>query len=185
MNTLYFGDNLTVMREHIKSNSVNLIYLDPPFNSNRTYNLLYKNATGIEVPEQAEAFSDTWELTESNDKMLRQLKVSYRDQGISEDYLMFWKLWIDALQNTQPKVLAYLFYMAYRLLEMRLLLKPKGSIYLHCDSTCSHYIKVMMDSIFGHKNFINEIVWQRAAGRAKGSQHESKSWGRDTDSIFY
>lgn len=192
MNKLYYGDNLLFMRDKMKTASVDVIYLDPPFNSNKNYNLLYKKATGVAVPEQELAFCDTWELTPDKEDLIRGLPQQIfryneqnREDQIDPEFINFWNLWVLALQHTQPKVLAYLVYMTYRLLEMKRVLKPTGCIYLHCDSTASHYIKVMMDAIFGHINFKNEIIWQRAAGRAKGSQHDSKSWGRDTDTIFY
>ena len=167
MNQLYYGDNLTFMRDKMKSSSVDLIYLDPPFNSNRNYNLLYKTATGVAVPEQEEAFCDTWELTETKAQTLRNIEIIFDEHGIPKDALNFWRLWIDALRNTQPKLLAYLVYMAYRLLEMRRILRP----------TASHYIKVTMDAIFGHTNFRNEIVWyydgpQRPSKKNFGKKHD-------------
>ncbi|MDE0681457.1 MAG: site-specific DNA-methyltransferase, partial [Candidatus Poribacteria bacterium] len=144
----------------MKTASVDLIYLDPPFNSNRNYNLLYEKATGVEVPEQEVAFFDTWEITPENEELIRKFPEELkRYKDIDSDFLGFWNLWIGALSSTRPKLLAYLVYMTYRLLEMRRVLKPTGSIYLHCDSNASHYIKVMMDAIFGHGNFRNEIVW--------------------------
>lgn len=173
MNKLYYGDNLTFMRDIMLTASVDLIYLDPPFNSNRNYNLLYKNATGAPVPEQEVAFCDTWELTPEKEDLIRNMPeeiIRQNDNGneIEPDFLNFWNLWVSALQNTRPKVLAYIVYMTYRLLEMKRVLKPTGSIYLHCDPTSSHYLKVMMDSIFGHSNFQNEIVWYyKNASRGK------------------
>ena len=164
MNQLYYGDNLTFMRDKMKNESVDLVYLDPPFNSNRSYNLLYKTATGVAVPEQEEAFCDTWEVTETKAQILRKVEIIFDEHGIPRDALNFWRLWIDALRNTQPKLLAYLVYMAYRILELRRILRPTGSIYLHCDPTASHYIKVMMDIIFGDDNFRNEIVWCFSGG---------------------
>ena len=107
---------------------------------------------------------NTWELTPEDDDLIRRMPDEiYRQNNngneIDPDFLNFWNLWISALQNTRPKVLAYIVYMTYRLLEMKRILKPTGSIYLHCDPTASHYIKVMMDAIFGHNNFQNEIIW--------------------------
>lgn len=166
MNRLYYGDNLMFMRDKMKTASVDLIYLDPPFNSNRNYNLLYKNATGVNVPEQEIAFCDTWELTPDKEDLIRGMPEQIyryneqnREDQIDPEFINFWNLWILALQHTQPKVLAYLVYMTYRLLEMKRILKSTGSIYLHCDPNTSHYIKVMMDAIFGHQHFKNEIVW--------------------------
>ena len=153
----------------MKTASVDLIYLDPPFNSNRNYNLLYGKATGVNVPEQEVAFFDTWELTPENEELIRGMPTEIMRQNqngneIDPEFLSFWQLWVSALQDTRPKVLAYIVYMTYRLLEMRRVLKPTGTIYLHCDPTASHYLKVMMDAIFGHDNFRNEIIWCYAGG---------------------
>ena len=185
MNKLYYGDCLTVMQKEMKSNSVDLIYLDPPFNSNRTYNAIYKDETGRPLPDAIEAFCDLWTLDDERDRALRQIPQLMKDNSIDDSIVKFWRTWVNALRYTNPKLLAYLSYMVERLIQMKIILKPTGSIYLHCDPTYSHYIKVMMDGVFGQRNFRNEIVWQRAAGRAKGSQHAKKSWGQDTDTIFY
>lgn len=179
MNTLYYGDNLPIMRQMAKD-SVDLIYLDPPFNSKRTYNLMYKTMTGMPVPEQVEAFCDAWELDAEKDQRARDMPKIMLEYGIDDYYVRFWSLWIEALRNTQPHLLAYLIYMVERLLHMRVLLRPAGSIYLHCDPTASHYIKVMMDGIFGHQNFINEIIWKRSHTRSS----ISKSLRRAHDTIL-
>ncbi len=154
------------MKTHIPSNSVNLIYLDPPFNSQRNYNLIYRQLTGQPVPEQEEAFCDAWQMDAEKDAMIRHMRVNFEDYDIDEDVVRFWEAWMKALRNTQPELLAYLVYMFYRLLEMRRILHPYGSIYLHCDPHVSHYMKVIMDSIFRHENFRNEIIWKRT--NAKG-----------------
>lgn len=164
-NRLYYGDNLTIMQS-MNSGSVDLIYIDPPFNSQRTYNLIYKQATGLHVPEQEEAFCDSWELDAEKEEMARKMPIVLREYGVDESLVAFWQAWINALRNTQPHLLAYLVYMSYRLLEMRRILRPTGSIYLHCDPTASHYIKVIMDGIFGHTNFHNEIIWRRSTGKS-------------------
>lgn len=179
MNHLYYGDNLTIMQE-MKSQSVDLIYLDPPFNSNQTYNLLYKNMTGKPVPEQAEAFFDTWELDAYKERVARSMPVLMREHGIDDAYVEFWRLWMNALRDTQPHLLAYLIYMTQRLIYMKTLLRPNGSIYLHCDPTASHYIKIMMDGIFGHQNFRNEIIWRRT-----GSHNSLKTYGSIHDTILF
>ena len=156
---LWYGDCLTVMRDHMNLGSVDLIYLDPPFNSNREYNAIYKDETGRPLPDQIEAFCDLWELDEERERALRTMPVLMREAGVDDEAVEFWRLWMNALRTTQPRLLAYLSYMVERLLVMKGILKPTGSIYLHCDPTASHYIKVMMDAIFGHANFRNEIVW--------------------------
>ena len=152
-NRLYYGDCLTVMRDYMNLGSVDLIYLDPPFNSNRAYNAIYKDETGRPLPDQIEAFCDLWELNDEREQALRHMPVLMQEQGIDDKVVEFWRLWMNALRETQPRLLAYLFYMVERLLMMKTVLAPTGSIYLHCDPTASHYLKVMMDAIFGHDNF--------------------------------
>lgn len=164
-NRLYYGDNLTIMK-NIPPSSVDLIYLDPPFNSQRNYNLIYKQLTGQPVPEQEEAFCDAWEMDPEKEDMLRRMPIVFEEYGVDDDLVKFWQAWIRALRNTQPRLLAYLVYMTYRLFEMRRILKSTGTLYLHCDPHASHYIKVFMDGIFGHQNFRNEIIWRRT--NAKG-----------------
>jgi len=165
------------MRDRIKLGSVDLIYLDPPFNSNREYNAIYKDETGRPLPDQIEAFCDLWTLDEQRERAIRNMPVLLREAGIDDDVAEFWKLWMNALRNTQPRLLAYLSYMVERLIRMRPILKPTGSIYLHCDPTASHYIKVMMDAIFGHTNFRNEIIWGYKTGgvskRYFGKKHDT------------
>ncbi len=169
----------------MKLNSVDLIYLDPPFNSKKDYHAIYKDETGRPLPDQIAAFCDQWTLDEARERSIRSMPVMLREAGIDDDVAEFWKIWMNALRNTQPSLLAYLSYMVERIIWMKGLLRPTGSIYLHCDSTASHYIKVMLDGIFGHKNFRDDIVWQRASGRAKGSQHDARTFGRDVDYILH
>lgn len=145
---------------------VDLIYLDPPFNSKQNYNLMYKSMTGKPVPEQAEAFCDTWEMDAQKEAIARNMPLLMRKHGIDDYYVQFWDLWMKALRNSQPHLLAYLIYMVQRLLYMKSLLRPTGSIFLHCDPNASHYIKVMMDGIFGHTNFRNEIIWKRQSAHS-------------------
>lgn len=164
-NHLYYGDNLTIMQT-MPAGCVDLIYLDPPFNSQRNYNLIYKRLTGLPVPEQEEAFCDAWEMDAEKEHLLRTIRVEMRKYDVPDDVGAFWHTWLNALRNTQPRLLAYLVYMTYRLLEMKRVLKSTGSIYLHCDSVASHYIKVIMDGVFGHRNFKNEIIWQRTNARS-------------------
>ena len=179
MNKLYFGDCLTIMEE-MPLGSVDLIYLDPPFNSQRDYNAIYKDETGRPLPAQIEAFGDMWELNEERERELRTMPVLMREAGIPDESVEFWRLWMNALRRTNPNLLAYLSYMTQRLLPMRGLLRPTGSIYLHCDPTASHYIKVMMDSIFRHENFRNEIIWKRT-----GSHGGARKWGPIHDVILF
>lgn len=169
-NHLYYGDNLTRM-QHMGKHSVDLIYLDPPFNSKQTYNLIYKNMTGMPVPDQAEAFCDTWEMDAEKEELAKRMPILMREHGVQDYYVEFWRLWINALRHTQPHLLAYLIYMVQRLLHMKSILRPTGSIYLHCDPTASHYIKIMMDGIFGHENFQNEIIWKRTSAHSSAKRY--------------
>ncbi len=179
MNRLYYGDCLTIMQDMALA-SVDLIYLDPPFNSQRDYNAIYKTETGKPLPDQVEAFCDTWTLDEESERAARTMPVLMREAGVDDQVAEFWKHWMNALRYTNPRVLAYLIYMTQRLLPMRGILKPTGSIYLHCDHTASHYIKVMMDAIFGHDRFRNEIVWQRHEGH-----NTADRYGNIADTILY
>lgn len=166
MNKLWYGDNLTIMTKEMGKHSVDLIYLDPPFKSDANYNLLYRNMTGKPVPEQAEAFFDTWELDATKLEVARTMPVLMREHGIDESYVQFWRTWMQALRAARPELLAYLVYMVQRLIFMKGILRPTGSIFLHCDPEASHYIKIMMDGIFGHDNFRNEIIWKRQSAHS-------------------
>ena len=179
MNRLYYGDCLSIMQGW-PSEYVDLIYLDPPFNSNRQYNAIYKDETGRPLPDQIEAFCDMWELDAERESAIRMMPVLMRDSGIDDATVELWKLWMRALRDTQPRLLAYLSYMAQRLLIMYRILKPTGSLYLHCDPTASHYIKALLDAVFGHENFRNEIVWKRTS-----THSDSKTWSRVSDSILF
>ena len=179
MNRLYYGDNLTIMQQMPK-HSVDLIYLDPPFNSKQNYNLMYKTMTGKPVPEQVEAFCDTWEMDAHKREIAKAMPSLMRDHGVDGYYVQFWDLWMRALEHTQPHLLAYLIYMVQRLLHMKSILRPTGSIFLHCDPTASHYIKVMMDGIFGHNNFRNEIIWKRTSAHSS-----AKRFGPVHDTILF
>ena len=175
MNRLYYGDCLQVL-DNMKLSGVDLIYLDPPFNSNRQYNAIYKDETGRPLPSQIEAFCDTWTLDAEQERTIRTIPVLMRENGTAE----FWRLWMNAMRHTQPGLLAYLTYMVPRLLAMKSVLKATGSIYLHCDPTAAHYIKVMMDSIFGHQNFRSEIIWKRSH-----SHNSAKRYGPIHDTILF
>ncbi len=156
MNTLFFGDNLDVMRERIADASVDLIYLDPPFNSKATYNIVYKSPVGAE--SQRKAFEDTWRWEDGAEAAMDDIRRA--------DVSIFKVL--HALQGFmgQSDVMAYLAMMAVRLLEMKRILRDNGSIYLHCDPTASHYLKIVLDAIFGKEAFTNEIIWQRTNSKS-------------------
>ncbi len=179
MNRLYYGDCLAVMEE-MPPESVDLIYLDPPFNSSRDYNAIYTDETDRPLPTQIEAFCDTWILDEDRERAIRQMPILMREAGIADEVAEFWRFWVKALRKTNPRMLAYLSYMVQRLLPMHGLLKSTGSIYLHCDPTASHYIKIMMDAIFGHENFRNEITWQRTE-----SHNTADRYGNIADILLY
>ena len=181
MNTLYYGDNLKVLREYIKDESVDLIYLDPPFNSNRSYNVLFKDESGNSSDAQITAFDDAWHWGETAER-------TYQD--IIQNAPMNVAQMIGALREFigANQMLAYLVMMAARLVELRRVLKPTGSLYLHCDPTASHYLKILLDMIFGVQNFRNEINWKRQSAHSDavgyGSVHDtilciiSKNGGR-------
>jgi site-specific DNA-methyltransferase (adenine-specific) len=179
-NSLFYGDNLTIM-QGMRKDSVDLIYLDPPFNSKKNYNMMYKTMTGMPVPEQVEAFCDTWEMDAEKEDLAKRMPILMQEVGIEDYYIKFWRLWILALGHSQPHLLAYLIYMVQRLLHMKTILRPTGSIYLHCDPTASHYIKVMMDGIFGHTNFRNEIIWKRTHSHGD----PRRKFGAITDTILF
>ena len=155
-NKLYFGDNLDILREHVPDESVDLIYLDPPFNSNATYNVLFKEASGEGSAAQIHAFDDTWHWNIESERSYREV-VADGPKRLG-DLLQAMRSFLG-----QNDMMAYLAMMAPRLKELHRVLKPTGSIYLHCDPTASHYLKAMMDAIFGATNFINEITWKRYA----------------------
>ena len=141
--------------QELPVNSIDLVYLDPPFNSNRAYNAIYKDETGRPLPVEIEAFCDAWELTEDRERAIRSMPILMRDNDIDDHTVEFWRLWMNALRNTNPRLLAYLSYMAERLLVMYRLMKPTASLCLHCDTTASHYLKALLDALFGHENFRN------------------------------
>jgi adenine specific DNA methylase Mod len=158
-NHLYFGDNLNILRQQIRDESVDLVYLDPPFNSNRSYNVLFKShASAVaDAKAQIQAFDDTWVWSQQTEELYDQLGFGGAPAKVADALIAMRKL------LGENDVLAYLVMMTARLVELHRVLKPTGSIYLHCDPTASHYLKVMMDAIFGAPNFINEIAWQRTA----------------------
>ena len=152
-NQLYYGDNLPVLREYIADNCVDLIYLDPPFNSRQDYNVLFAEKDGSRSAIQITAFKDSWEWNEEGARAYEE--VIERGGRVADAMRAFRTL----LGGSD--MLAYLAMMAPRLVELRRVLKPTGSIYLHCDSTASHYLKLLIDAVFGPSSFRNEIIWKR------------------------
>ena len=163
-NTLYYGDNLRILRERIASASVDLVYLDPPFNSNRNYNVLFKDESGEEAEAQITAFEDTWHWNEKAEATYQAL-VTESSERVSS--------MIGALHDFigTNQMMAYLVMMAARLVELHRVLKPTGSLYLHCDPTASHYLKIVTDTIFSPENFLNEIVWRRTGSHNKTQRY--------------
>jgi len=171
-NLLYYGDNLDILRRYIKDETIDLVYLDPPFKSNQDYNVLFPEQNGSRSAAQIKAFKDTWrwdqaaaaahqEVVESGPQRVSQVMQGFRTFLGESD------------------IMAYLAMMAPRLVEMRRVLKKTGSIYLHCDPAASHYLKILMDATFSTKNFRNEIIWcYRGGGRPK------KDFGRKHDVIL-
>jgi len=151
MNTLYYGDNLDVLRRHIQDEKVDLIYLDPPFNSKATYNILFGEQNGSRAAAQIKAFEDTWLWDQAAAEAYQQIVEA---GGKVSRALQAFRMFLG-----DSTMLAYLAMMAPRLVELRRVLKHTGSIYLHCDPTASHYLKLLMDAVFGAGNFRNELVW--------------------------
>ncbi len=176
-NKLYFGDNLRIMREHIPDDSVDLVYLDPPFNSKASYNVLFREKDGSDSAAQITAFDDTWHWDIASEETFHEL-LTEGPPRLAELMRAFRGF------LGQNDMMAYLTMMAVRLVELRRVLKPTGSIYLHCDPTASHYLKIIMDTIFGPENFLNEIIWRRYK-RPKGSQHVSRRFGASTDTLLF
>lgn len=177
MNQLFFGDNLHVLRDHIKDESVDLIYLDPPFNSKATYNVLFRAPNGHESNAQITAFEDSWHWGEQAEREFDEILHQSNTQVAQM---------MDSLRKFlgENDMMAYLVMMANRLLELHRVLKSTGSLYLHCDPTASHYLKIVLDTVFGASNYRNEIIWIRSRN-PKGSQHKSKRYSPDTDTILF
>lgn len=175
--TLFYGDNLEILRDYIADESVDLCYLDPPFNSNRTYNVLFKNESGKESEAQITAFEDTWHWGDDAERTYHALVTQAPDR-VSQ--------MVAALRNFvgTNQVMAYLVMMAARLVELHRVLRATGSLYLHCDPTASHYLKLILDTIFDPRNFVNEIVWKRYGAHndvGQGSRH----FGRVHDILLF
>jgi DNA modification methylase len=159
MGNLFFGDNLFVLRDEIKSESIDLVYLDPPFNSKRDYNLLFKTPKGHDSDAQIAAFDDSWHWGEQAEREFAEL-LHQENTDVAE--------MIQSLRRflNESDMMAYLVMMANRLVELHRVLKSTGSLYLHCDPTASHYLKIVLDAIFGLQNFRNEIIWKRQSAHS-------------------
>jgi len=171
-NTLYYGDNLDILRRYISDESVDLIYLDPPFNSNANYNVLFAEKNGSQAAAQMHAFEDTWHWDQGAEAAYQEVVTG---GGRVSDAMQAFRMLLG-----ENDMMAYLAMMAPRLVELRRVLKSTGSVYLHCDPTASHYLKVLMDSIFSPRHFQNEIVWKRTS-----SHNRAKRWAPVHDSILF
>lgn len=161
-NVLYYGDNLDILRRYVKDESVDLVYLDPPFNSNATYNVLFAEQSGERAEAQIRAFEDTWQWDQAD---ARGYQETVEHGGRVADALRGFRTLLG-----DSNMMAYLAMMAPRLVELRRVLKPTGSIYLHCDPTASHYLKILLDSVFTPQNFVNEIVWKRTTAHSSAKK---------------
>lgn len=177
-NHLFYGDNLGVLRDHLMAESVDLIYLDPPFNSHATYNVLFKSPAGAQSQAQIEAFLDTWQWSGASEQAFDEVMQS-GNSDVSEMLRAFRSF------MKESDMMAYLTMMAVRLIELHRILKPSGSLYLHCDPTASHYLKILLDGIFGAEGFRDDIVWKRAETVKGNFGQGSKFFDRNTDSILF
>ena len=172
MGTLYYGDNLDILTRYIADASVDLVYLDPPFNSAQNYNAFFEEKDGTAAAAQIRAFKDTWEWNEDSRKAYDALSLHADKLG------NVMRAFMEILGPND--MMAYLAMMAPRLVELRRALKPTGSLYLHCDPTASHYLKLLLDAVFGADSYRSEIVWKRTT-----THNDSKRWSDNTDTIFF
>lgn len=177
VNTLYYGDNLAVLRESIRAETVDLIYLDPPFNSNASYNVLFKSPQGQEAAAQIQAFDDTWHWGESAEEAYTDVMRS--GNAAAAEMLRAMRGFLG-----ENDMMAYLAMMAVRLIELHRVLKPTGSLYLHCDPTASHYLKVLLDAVFGTKSYRSAISWKRSSAHNDAKQGRN-FYGNIRDEIFF
>lgn len=175
MNRLYYGDNLEVLRDQSQfpDGCVDLVYLDPPFNSNAGYNVLFKTAQGSGADASMEAFDDTWTWGPSSASAMLDI-----ESGTNRALTVMMQAMHSALGDSP--LMAYLAMMAVRLVELHRVLKDTGSLYLHCDPTASHYLKLVLDGVFGPEKFRSEIVWKRTS-----AHNSAKRWGPIHDTILY
>jgi DNA modification methylase len=180
-NTLYYGDNLDILQRYVQDATVDLVYLDPPFKSSQNYNVLFKEKNGSQAESQIRAFEDTWTWGQEDEVIFADLVTK---GGKVADCLQAFRTFLGPCD-----MLAYLVMMAPRLAELRRVMKPTASIYLHCDPAASHYLKMLMDAVFGPGNFLNEIVWKRTSAhsdsRVFGNSHDTLLYYSRTDDIFH
>jgi site-specific DNA-methyltransferase (adenine-specific) len=174
INTLFYGDNLDILRDEIGNETVDLVYLDPPFNSNATYNVLFKAPTGEQSQAQIEAFEDTWHWNSAAEAAFD--RVIHSGNSDATEMLRAMRSFLK-----ENDMMAYLAMMAVRLIELHRVLKPTGSLYLHCDPTASHYLKILLDAVFSFKNYRNEITWKRSTSHG----NVGRNYGSLTDAVFF
>ena len=175
-NTLYYGDNLDVLRLHVKDETVDLVYLDPPFNSNASYNVLFAERNGSQAAAQIKAFEDTWRWDQAAAQAYQEI---VERGGKPSQALQAFRTFLG-----ENDMMAYLAMMAPRLIELHRVLKPTGSIYLHSDPNASHYLKILMDAVFSVRNFTNEISWKRTTTKSDYRQG-ALNWPRIRDVLLY
>jgi site-specific DNA-methyltransferase (adenine-specific) len=184
MKALYYGDNLQVLRDSIADESVDLVYLDPPFNSNATYNVLFKSPTGEASEAQIEAFEDSWHWNIHAETAFDEVMQSGNTDAA--DLLRAMRSFLG-----ENDMMAYLAMMAVRTIELHRVLKPTGSLYLHCDPVASHYLKLLLDAVFGHSCFRSEIIWRRSPSHNKLSRQFGPIhdvilfYGKTDDAVFH
>ena len=178
-NLLYYGDNLAILRRYIPDASVDLVYLDPPFNSNRDYNVIFKDESGRKSDAQIVAFDDTWHWGPGPEAHYTYLTNTAVNHGKVPQPV---STIVAALRAGigENQMMAYLVEMAVRLVDLHRVLKPTGSLYLHCDPTASHYLKLLLDAVFGPIAFGNEIIWKRTSGHS-----DARRYGRVHDVILF
>lgn len=171
MGTLYYGDNLDILKRYIKDESVDLVYLDPPFNSAQSYNAFFHEKDGTDAASQIHAFEDTWTWNQESQRVYEELILQ---PGKVSEVMQAFKIFLGT-----NDMMAYLAMMCPRLIELRRVLKSTGSLYLHCDPTASHYLKLLCDAIMGKNNFRSEVIWKRTS-----AHNSAKRFGPVHDVIF-
>jgi adenine specific DNA methylase Mod len=182
-NALYYGDNLEILRLYVPDESVDLVYLDPPFSSNRDYNVIFRDESGRDSDAQLLAFEDTWHWGPGVESLYSYLTNTSLHRGrVPEAVAAIIGALRQGLGTNQ--MTAYLVEMAVRLVELHRVLKPTGSIYLHCDPTASHHLKLLLDAIFGPTRFRTEIIWKRSSAHSDTKQGR-RQHGRIHDVILF
>lgn len=171
-NLLYYGDNLDVLRQHVKDETVDLVYLDPPFKSDQDYNVLFSERDGSLAAAQIQAFEDTWRWSVEAEIACQEIILA---GGRVSEVVQAFQTFLG-----RSDMMAYLAMMAPRLVQLHRVLKSTGSLYLHCDPTASHYLKILLDAVFGPQNFRNEVIWKRTSAHSS-----AKRYGPVHDVLLY